>query len=249
LRCTSEEFPGMPLQKLSVVIPAYNEESTIYDVLLAVHGVLLINDVKKEMIVVDDCSTDETGKHIQKFISSYPGAGLRYIRHEVNMGKGAAIKTAIEQCNGDYIVIQDADLELKPEELNLLLQPVFDQDADVVYGSRFSNQSRHKRQTNRSYYANQFLTWLSNRCSGLRLTDMETCYKLVRAEHVKKIRLEEMRFGFEPEITAKLSKIKNIRFAEVPVTYETRTKDEGKKIGWKDGVRAVYCIIKYNFFR
>jgi len=239
----------MTIQKLSIIIPVFNEETTIYQVLQAVYAVKLINHINKEIIVVNDCSTDQTEIIIRKFIAEFPHAPVQYINHLFNKGKGAAIQTAIQKTNGDYLVIQDADLELNPEDLNVLLKPVTEEHIDVVYGSRFLNRLKDKRQTNRSYYANKFLTWFSNLCSGLSLTDMETCYKLMKTELVKKIVLKEMRFGFEPEITAKLAKIKGVRFAEVPVTYEMRTKEEGKKIGWKDGVRAMACIIRYNFSR
>ncbi len=238
----------MTIEKLSVIIPVYNEESTIYHVLKAVHLLVLINGIKKEIIVVNDFSTDQTESFIRKFITDYPDAGIKSLNHTVNKGKGAAIQTAIHQATGEYLVIQDADLELSPKDLNVLLKPVIEDQVDVVYGSRFLNQVENNKQGTGSYLANQFLTWLSNRCTGLHLTDMETCYKMMRTELVKKIELRENRFGFEPEITAKLSKVKGIRFAEVPVTYETRTKEEGKKIGWKDGVRAIVCIIRYNLF-
>lgn len=239
----------MIFRKLSVIIPVFNEASTIYKVLESVREVNLLNGIEMEIIVVNDYSTDQTESTIRKFILNFPEASIKYLCHHHNRGKGAAIQTAIQQATGDYLVIQDADLELNPKDLNALLKPVLDDHVDVVYGSRFMNRSKNERQTNRSYYANKFLTWFSNRCSGLHLTDMETCYKLMRTELVKRIELKEMRFGFEPEITAKLSKIKGVRFTEVPVTYEMRTKEEGKKIGWKDGVRALVCIIRYNFHR
>ena len=238
----------MAIEKLSVIIPVFNEESTIYQVLNAVHLLELMNNIKKEIIVVNDCSTDQTEILIRKFVSDFPEAKINYLSHDGNKGKGAAIQTAIHHTSGDYLVIQDADLELNPNDLNVLLKPVIEEQVDVVYGSRFLNRSRNINQSIGSYFANRFLTWLSNRCSGLHLTDMETCYKMMSTELVKKIKLKESRFGFEPEITAKLSKFKDVRFTEVPVTYETRTKEEGKKIGWKDGVRAIVCIIKYNFF-
>jgi glycosyltransferase involved in cell wall biosynthesis len=239
----------MMIEKLSIIIPAFNEEATIYQVLLAVHQLNLINGIEKEIIVVNDCSRDLTEFVINKFMTDYSQSKIQYIKHEINRGKGAAIQTAIQHSTGSYLVIQDADLELNPGDLNLLLKPVIDGKADVVYGSRFLNKTKSSTQSKRSYYANKLLTALSNLCSGLNLTDMETCYKLMKTEFIKKIVLKEMRFGFEPEITAKLSKIKGVRFAEVPVSYENRTKAEGKKIGWKDGVRAITCIIRYNFFR
>ena len=231
----------MAIEKLSVIIPVFNEESTIYQVLNAVHLLELMSNIKKEIIVVNDCSTDQTEKMIRKFVSDFPEAKINYLSHDGNKGKGAAIQTAIHHSSGDYLVIQDADLELNPKDLNVLLKPVIEEQVDVVYGSRFLNRSRNKNQTTGSYYANQFLTWLSNRCSGLHLTDMETCYKMMRAELVKKIKLKEGRFGFEPEITAKLSKFKGVRFAEVPVSYETRTKEEGKK-NWMERWRESHCL-------
>ena len=239
----------MAIGKLSIIIPAFNEEATIYQVLKEVHLLQLINDIEKEIILVNDCSTDETDAVVQNFIFDYPAAQLNYLKHATNSGKGAAIQTAFHKANGDYVVIQDADLELNPKDLNLLLKPVVEEHIDVVYGSRFLNKERNSKQSDGSYYANRFLTWFSNVCSGLHLTDMETCYKMMRTELVKKIELEEKRFGFEPEITAKLARFKGVRFTEVPVSYETRTKEEGKKIGWKDGVRAIVCIVKYNLLK
>ncbi|MEL6942343.1 MAG: glycosyltransferase family 2 protein, partial [Bacteroidota bacterium] len=177
------------------------------------------------------------------------GLNLQYLEHEKNRGKGAALRTGIEQASGDYIIVQDADLEYAPEEINALLQPVLEDKADVVYGSRFVGGRPHRVLFFWHSVGNRFLTLLSNAFTDLNLTDMETCYKLFKASIIKNIQLKENRFGFEPEVTAKISKIKGIRIYEVGISYFGRTYQEGKKINWKDGVRAIYCIIRYNLFR
>jgi len=233
-------------QKLSVVIPAYNEGKTIQVVLRAVAAVELIGGFEKEIIVVNDCSKDNTESEILDFKAKNPTLELAYFKHEANQGKGAALHTGIKRATGSYVVIQDADLEYDPQEFNILLQPIVDGHADVVYGSRFMGGKAHRILFFWHSIGNKILTFLSNMFSNLNLTDMETCYKLFRTDMVKSLELQEKRFGFEPEVTAKISKIPNIRIYEVGVSYYGRTYAEGKKINWKDGFRAIYCIIKYG---
>jgi glycosyltransferase involved in cell wall biosynthesis len=234
--------------KLSVIIPAYNEEKTIVKLLQKVVDVTLIGGVEKEVIVVNDCSTDNTKKVIEDF-SATSNSNIKLFHQEKNQGKGAAIRKGIELASGDFLIVQDADLEYNPEEFNLLLQPAVDGVADVVYGSRFMGGKPHRILFFWHSLGNKFLTFLSNMFTNLNLTDMETCYKLIRSDYAKKIKLKENRFGFEPEITAKLSRIKGIRIYEVGISYYGRTYQEGKKIGWKDGFRAIYCIFKYGLFK
>lgn len=232
--------------KLSILIPAYNEERTIHLILDKVLAVELIKGLKKEIILVNDCSTDQTGAAIKNYIEAHPTVSFNYQEHETNKGKGAALHTGIKVASGDYLIIQDADLEYDPEEYNILLQPILDGHADVVYGSRFMGGKPHRNLFFWHSLGNQFLTFLSNMFNNLNLTDMETCYKLFRTEHIQSLKLQETRFGFEPEVTAKTAKIKGIRFYEVGISYYGRTYEEGKKIGWKDGFRAIYCILKYG---
>lgn len=234
--------------KLSVIIPAYNEEKTIVKLLQKVVDVTLIGDVEKEIIVVNDCSTDNTKKVIEDF-SATSNSNIKLFHQEKNQGKGAAIRKGIELASGDFLIVQDADLEYNPEEFNLLLQPAVDGVADVVYGSRFMGGKPHRILFFWHSLGNKFLTFLSNMFTNLNLTDMETCYKLIKSDYAKKIKLKENRFGFEPEITAKLARIKGIRIYEVGISYYGRTYQEGKKIGWKDGFRAIYCIFKYGLFK
>lgn len=234
--------------KLSIIIPAYNEENTILHILEKIMQVCLINDIKKEIILVDDCSRDNTEKKIKDFISKNSSADIKYFRHEQNKGKGATIRTGIEKATGDVIIVQDADLEYDPEEYNLLIKPITDNFADVVYGSRFAGGRPHRILFFWHSIGNKFLTFISNMFSNLNLSDMETCYKMFRADIIKRIKLKENRFGFEPEITAKIAKIKGIRIYEVGISYYGRTYAEGKKIKWIDGLRAMYCIFKYNLF-
>jgi len=234
--------------KLSVIIPAYNEEKTIVKLLQKVVDVTLINNVEKEIIVVNDCSTDNTKKVIEDF-SATSNSNIKLFHQEKNQGKGAAIRKGIELASGDFLIVQDADLEYNPEEFNLLLQPAVDGVADVVYGSRFMGGKPHRILFFWHSLGNKFLTFLSNMFTNLNLTDMETCYKLIRSDYAKKIKLKENRFGFEPEVTAKLARIKGIRIYEVGISYYGRTYQEGKKIGWKDGFRAIYCIFKYGLFK
>ena len=233
------------MKKLSLIIPVYNEEKTIAEVLRVVNKLQLIAGIEKEIIVVDDCSKDSSNAEIKKALAELNSPNFKLCEHPVNKGKGGAIHTGIKEASGDYTIIQDADLELEPNEINNLLQVVLDKKADIVYGSRFLNK-KIKGGSWLSRRANAFLTWLSNRVFGIRITDMETCYKLVPTPVFKSLKLVEQRFGFEPEITAKLAKHKNLKWAEVPITYNARTNEQGKKIGWKDGFRAVWCILKYG---
>lgn len=236
------------MSTLSIVIPAYNEERTIHLILDKVREVQLIQNWKKEVILVNDCSKDNTEGAIKAYQSQYPEFPIRYIAHEVNKGKGAALHTGIEFAAGDYIIIQDADLEYDPEEYNDLLVPVIKGFADVVYGSRFMGGNPHRILFFWHSIGNRFLTRISNTFTNLNLTDMETCYKLFRSDIIKNMKLNEKRFGFEPEVTAKISRVKGIRIYEVGISYYGRTYEEGKKIGWRDGFRAIYCILKYNLW-
>ena len=236
---------------LSILIPAYNEEKTIQRILEKVRDVELVGNFSKQLVIVDDCSTDNTEKIIQEYVARFPDSDISYFKHDVNRGKGAALHTGIENATGDYIVIQDADLEYDPQELNLLLKPVVDGFADVVYGSRFMGGRPHRILFFWHTIGNRFLTMLSNALTDMNLTDMETCYKLIKADLLQSIRLEESRFGFEPEVTAKIArraKKENIRIYEVGISYYGRTYAEGKKIHWKDGFHAIFCIFKYNLF-
>ena len=232
---------------LSVIIPAYNESSTILDILQKVGG-LEIPGIEMEIIVVNDCSTDDTKALVEKFISEQSGKNTKLLNQEKNQGKGAAIHKGIREASGDYLLIQDADLEYDPEEYPDLLKPVLYGQADVVYGSRFVGANPHRILFFWHSIGNKMLTTLSNMFTNLNLTDMETCYKLFRTEIIKKIYLHEKRFGFEPEVTAKISRVPGIRIYEVGISYYGRTYDEGKKINWKDGFHAIFCILKYNIF-
>ena len=233
---------------LSIIIPAYNESKTILDILNRVAAVNLIEGIEKELIVVNDASSDNTDEVVKNYIREHQELNIRYHLHEVNKGKGAALHTGIKICGGDFVVIQDADLEYDPFEFNLLLKPIIDGFADVVYGSRFMGGRPHRILFFWHSIGNKFLTFVSNVFTNLNLTDMETCYKMWRSELIKSVNLKERRFGFEPEVTAKISRIPNVRIYEVGISYYGRTYAEGKKINWKDGLRAIFCILKYNIW-
>jgi glycosyltransferase involved in cell wall biosynthesis len=236
------------IQKLSVIIPAFNEEKTILEILKKVSNVELSGKISKEVLVINDCSSDRTGRIVEDFLIANPNLDIKYFKHESNQGKGAAIQTGISHATGDYLVIQDADLEYDPDEYNNLLEPVIKVSADVVYGSRFVGGKPHRILFFWHRIGNMFLTSVSNLFTNLNLTDMETCYKLFKTDLIKSIELKEKRFGFEPEVTARISKIRDIKIYEVGISYYGRTYKEGKKINWKDGFRALYIIIKYNLW-
>ena len=233
---------------LSIVIPAYNEGPTIHRILDRVKAVELVHDISREVIIVNDCSKDTTEESILAYQAAHPELPITYYKHAVNQGKGAALRTGIQKATGDFVIIQDADLEYDPAEYNILLKPILDGFADVVYGSRFIGGKPHRILFYWHSFGNQWLTRLSNMLTNLNLTDMETCYKLFRREIIQSITLVENRFGFEPEITAKISRVPKVRIYEVGISYYGRTYEEGKKIGWKDGFRAIWCILKYNIF-
>jgi glycosyltransferase involved in cell wall biosynthesis len=234
---------------LSIVIPAYNEGATIHLILDKIKAVKLLDGIDKEIIIVNDYSKDKTEESIFNYISANSELNIQYHKHHINKGKGAALHTGIKVAKGDFVIIQDADLEYDPEEYNILLKPIISGKADVVYGSRFIGGKPHRILFFWHSLGNKILTTLSNMFTNLNLTDMETCYKLFKTDIIKGIVLKENRFGFEPEVTAKISRVPNIRIYEVGISYYGRTYEEGKKIGWKDGFRAIYCILKYGLFK
>lgn len=233
---------------LSIIIPAYNEGATIHNILNKVKAVELIGGLQKEVIIVNDCSRDNTEEAVLAYKTANPELPISYYKHEINKGKGAALHTGIQKAMGEYVIIQDADLEYDPNEFNLLLQPILDGFADVVYGSRFMGGNPHRILFFWHSIGNKMLTMMSNMLTNLNLTDMETCYKLCRREVIQSLDLKEKRFGFEPEVTAKLSRVPKVRIYEVGISYYGRTYEEGKKIGWRDGFRAIWCIMKYNLW-
>jgi glycosyltransferase involved in cell wall biosynthesis len=237
------------MKKLSIIIPVYNEEKTIHLILDKVRKVTLPQNIEKEIIIVNDCSTDATNQAVLNYKNTHSDFPISFFEHEKNKGKGAALHTGIAKATGDYTIIQDADLEYDPNEYAILLQPVLDGFADVVYGSRFMGGNAHRVLFFWHTIGNRFLTFLSNMFTNLNLTDMETCYKLFNTQHLQTLKLKEKRFGFEPEVTAKIARIPKIRIYEVGISYYGRTYDEGKKINWKDGFQAIFCIFKYGLLR
>ncbi|MGV9013488.1 MAG: glycosyltransferase family 2 protein [Flavobacteriales bacterium] len=235
-----------PFNSLSIIIPTYNEERTIHLILDKVRNVELMNGIAKDVVIVNDGSTDGTVAAVERYIAANPGMGIRFIQQPKNMGKGAAIHRGIQEATGEYLLVQDADLEYDPREYNELLRPVVEGFADVVYGSRFTGHHPHRILFFWHSIGNKMLTTLSNAFNNLNLTDMETCYKLMRSDIAKGLKLQEKRFGFEPEVTAKLARVKGVRIYEVGISYYGRTYQEGKKIGWQDGFRAIWCIVKYG---
>ncbi len=237
------------MSKLSIVIPAFNEGRSIHLILDKLQSVRLNHDLEKEIIIVDDCSTDDTKARVEAYMTENPQLPILFYSHPVNQGKGAALHTGIAKATGDFLIIQDADLEYDPHEYNVLLAPMISGVADVVYGSRFMGGNPHRILFFWHTLGNYFLTFLSNLFTNLNLTDMETCYKLFRTPIIQQLKLKEKRFGFEPEVTAKMSRVAHVRIYEVGISYYGRTYEEGKKIGWKDGFRAIYCILKYNLIQ
>ncbi|HEX6429593.1 MAG TPA: glycosyltransferase family 2 protein [Niastella sp.] len=238
-----------PIRKLSIIIPAYNEEKTIALILDRINEVKLIRNIEKEVIIVNDCSTDGTEAALQHYMANTPNLTInyfKYVKHDINQGKGAAIHTGIAQATGEYLLVQDADLEYDPGEYNTLLKPIVLGSADVVYGSRFMGGNPHRFLFFWHSIGNKFLTFLSNMFTNLNLTDMETGYKMFRTDIIQRISLDEKRFGFEPEVTAKIAQVPGVRIYEVGISYYGRTFAEGKKIGWRDGFKAIYCILRYS---
>jgi len=233
---------------LSIIIPVYNEDKTIHLILNKIKQVELIGGLEKEVVMVNDFSSDNSWVRLQAYQAQNQDIKISLFNHAVNKGKGAALHTGIKEATGDLVIIQDADLEYDPLEYNELLKPILDGHADVVYGSRFMGGKPHRILFFWHSIGNGILTLMSNIMTNLNLTDMETCYKLFRADIIKGLHLKENRFGFEPEVTAKIARIPGIRIYEIGISYYGRTYEDGKKIGWKDGLRAIYCILKYNIW-
>jgi glycosyltransferase involved in cell wall biosynthesis len=238
----------MQKRTLSIIIPAYNEEATITKILTKILAIELPEGVEKEIIVIDDCSKDKTRSVTESFIAATNATNIRYLINEKNSGKGFGIRRGIEMATGDYVIIQDADLEYDPRDYNKLLQPALEGYADVVYGSRLMSSAPRRILFFWHSIGNHVLTFLCNIVSNLNLTDMETGYKLFNREIISQVKLRENRFGFEPEVTIKVARIPNIRIFEVGISYYGRTYAEGKKITAKDGFRAIWCIMKYSMF-
>jgi glycosyltransferase involved in cell wall biosynthesis len=236
-------------RKISIIIPCFNEAATIHQILDKINNAELPDGLEKEIILIDDCSTDGTTQTLQNYIAGKSLKDYTLLSHSRNQGKGAALHTGIKNATGDLVLIQDADLEYDPNEYAILIQPLLNGFADVVYGSRFIGGKPHRILFFWHTIGNKFLTFLSNMMTNLNLTDMETCYKVFRREIIQSLELKEKRFGFEPEVTAKISRIPGIRIYEVGISYYGRTYEEGKKIGWKDGFRAIYCILRYGLLR
>lgn len=237
------------IKTLSIVIPAFNEANTIHLILDKIGGVELINNIQKEIIVVNDNSIDSTEAAVLKYQKENPQVNIQLFSHLINRGKGAALHKGIKEATGEAIIIQDADLEYDPQDYNKLLKPLVEGDAEVIYGSRFLNPSTSHKAFFGHTFGNKLLTFLSNIFTGSKLTDMETCYKLFNSEHLKSLNLKEQRFGFEPEVTAKVLRIPGVKITEVGISYFGRSYEDGKKIGASDGFRAIYCILKYGLFK
>jgi glycosyltransferase involved in cell wall biosynthesis len=238
-------------QTLSIVIPAYNESATIEAILNMVVKAPISYGLQKQIVIVNDCSKDDTRAKVEKYIEAHKNdAGLSMVlyNNEPNSGKGFSIRRGIKEATGDFVIVQDADLEYDPREYDSLLKPIMEGFADVVYGSRFMGGNPHRVLFFWHSVGNKILTTCSNMFTNLNLTDMETCYKLFKSDIIKKVELKENRFGFEPEVTAKIARIEGVRIYEVGISYYGRTYKEGKKIGWRDGFRALWCIFKYNVF-